>query len=197
MTEFKIPSPEEFAELAAENYKQNCEMGWWDRPRTALETLQLANTELCEATEGARKDLYDDHLTDHKMEDVELADFLLRLLDHGEHHGLSLIDETSCHTIKQAESDFIELTPVERHGSLAYVLFHALMPCFVNDWDRDNQQTREGISKIYSHLCMLTIIAGKVSGYNTLETVKKKMAYNKTRADHTRAARSAENGKKF
>jgi NTP pyrophosphatase (non-canonical NTP hydrolase) len=39
-------------------------------------------SEISEAMEGARKDLMDDKLPHRKMEEVELADLLIRLLDY-------------------------------------------------------------------------------------------------------------------
>jgi hypothetical protein len=40
----------------------------------------LIVSEVAEAMEGARKDLYDDHLPHRKMLDVELADALIRIM---------------------------------------------------------------------------------------------------------------------
>lgn len=42
----------------------------------------LVVTELAETMEGARKDLMDDHLPHRKMEEVELADAIIRILDY-------------------------------------------------------------------------------------------------------------------
>src|SRR5690554_3457708 len=70
--------------MAASIHAQNKDMGWWDNPdRCIYECLQLVSTEVAEATEGARKDLMDDHLPHRKMEEVELADALVRTLDIG------------------------------------------------------------------------------------------------------------------
>lgn len=56
-------------------------MGWHDKPREIGTLIALCHSELSEALEGARKDLFDDHLPDRKMIEVELADCIIRILD--------------------------------------------------------------------------------------------------------------------
>lgn len=58
--------------------------------RNAGEMLMLAVTELAEAMEGVRKDLMDDHLPTRKMEEVEVADCIIRLLDYSKGRGLDI-----------------------------------------------------------------------------------------------------------
>lgn len=65
--------------------------GWWTDPKTnakiqpdatwVLAKLALVHSEVSEATEGARKDVMDDHLPHRKMLEVELADAAIRILD--------------------------------------------------------------------------------------------------------------------
>lgn len=50
--------------------------------RNKAELICLMHSELSEAMEGARKDLMDDHLPHRKMEEVELADCIIRILDY-------------------------------------------------------------------------------------------------------------------
>ena len=57
------------------------DMGWHNKPREVGTMIALCHSELSEALEGARKDLMDDHLTDRKMLEVELADCVIRILD--------------------------------------------------------------------------------------------------------------------
>ena len=59
---------------------------WWINPETGEEIernkgelLMLMVTELAESFEGIRRDLMDDHLPHRKMEEVELADLLIRV----------------------------------------------------------------------------------------------------------------------
>lgn len=59
--------------------------------RNKGETLMLIVTEVAEAMEGARKNLMDDHLPHRKMEEVELADAVIRAIDHCNIHGFDLL----------------------------------------------------------------------------------------------------------
>lgn len=73
--------------------------GWWHDPKTGEsligkrnkgEMLCLIHSEISEAMEGARKGLMDDHLPQRLMEEVELADALIRILDYAEAHGFDV-----------------------------------------------------------------------------------------------------------
>lgn len=65
--------------------------GWWNNRHTGEpldlmqvnvgEKLMLIVSEVAEAMEGHRKNLYDDKLPHRKMIEVELADALIRILD--------------------------------------------------------------------------------------------------------------------
>lgn len=70
---------------------------WWHDPatdepiqRNKGEQMMLIVSEVAEAMEGARKDLQDDKLPHRSMEEVEMADALIRLLDYCAGHGLDL-----------------------------------------------------------------------------------------------------------
>lgn len=75
--------------LSDQIYFANVKAGWYKDPKTGrtfkqrniMEMLMLATTEIAEAAEGWRKDLKDDHLPQHMMLTVEVADTLIRLLD--------------------------------------------------------------------------------------------------------------------
>lgn len=66
--------------------------GWWEDPvtgkslrdcrATRAEKMNLIFTELAEAIEGRRKNLMDDKLKYRQMEEVEMADALIRILDY-------------------------------------------------------------------------------------------------------------------
>lgn len=73
------------------------EAGWWHNPETGEkiernkgEMLCLIHSEISEAMEGARKNIMDDHLPHRKMEEVELADALIRIFDYAGAHGFDL-----------------------------------------------------------------------------------------------------------
>lgn len=79
-----------YNKYAAEIFAWNTEVGWWDdMNRCFFQTVQLIVTEVAEATEGDRKNLKDDHLPHRVMEEVELADALIRTLDLGGRYGLT------------------------------------------------------------------------------------------------------------
>lgn len=66
------------------------EAGWHDKPREVGTDLMLITSEIAEAMEGVRKDLMDDHLTDRKMFEVELADAMIRICDTAGKYNLNL-----------------------------------------------------------------------------------------------------------
>jgi NTP pyrophosphatase (non-canonical NTP hydrolase) len=82
-------------DYAAEVHKANSK--WWHDIETG-ERLQrnkgemqmLIVSEIAEAMEGTRKGLMDDHLPHRPMEEVEMADALIRIFDYCAGHGLDL-----------------------------------------------------------------------------------------------------------
>lgn len=71
--------------------------GWWHAldtgeklARNKGELICLMHSELSEAMEGARKGIMDDHLPHRTMEEVELADTLIRIFDYAGGFNLDL-----------------------------------------------------------------------------------------------------------
>lgn len=73
-------------------FQRNVEAGWHknldgtERTKEEQEAMfptriALCHSELSEALEGFRKDLMDDHLTNRRMAEVELADTVIRIFD--------------------------------------------------------------------------------------------------------------------
>jgi NTP pyrophosphatase (non-canonical NTP hydrolase) len=70
---------------------------WWTnihtgelRPRNFGELIALCHSELSEALEGNRKELMDTHLPHRRMDEVELADCIIRILDVCAGFGLDI-----------------------------------------------------------------------------------------------------------
>jgi len=71
---------------------------WWRDPKTGEklvgrnkgELIALMHSELSECLEGVRKNLMDDKLPHRTMEEVELADCLIRIFDYAGEYNLDL-----------------------------------------------------------------------------------------------------------
>lgn len=90
---------EDINSLTEAVHQQAVDMGWWTDletgeriERNTGELLMLVVTEIAEAFEGYRKDLMDDHLPHRKMEEVELADAVIRIMDFAGSKGYRLGD---------------------------------------------------------------------------------------------------------
>jgi NTP pyrophosphatase (non-canonical NTP hydrolase) len=159
-------------EMAARVHAANIK--WWQDvntgeliPRNIDELLMLTVTELAEAVEGERKDLMDDKLPHRKMAEVEMADAYIRILDLAGGFNEKL---TLLDNVSSGETNRAAL-----------------------------------ILEIVRHVaaCRLSIALAKIRAYCTQfdydlhGAIEEKLAFNKTRADHTHEVRRVEGGKKF
>jgi hypothetical protein len=159
---------------------------WWRDPathepieRNKGEMLMLMVSELAEAMEGARKNLRDDHLPGFWMEEVEMADFIIRLLDYAGGWGYEL---------QETEP---EVPMLSNKGEALLQIVNTVTIVYTCDDDK-------GLIE-----AMLSLIIADVQQYCSAHNLalwpafEAKMAYNATRQDHTDAARLAEGGKKW
>lgn len=94
--EVGIVRAQNFNEYAAQSRNDNDK--WWHNPTTGEplpdrnkgELIALMHSELSECLEGVRKNLPDDKLPHRSMEEVELADLLIRVFDYAGNWGLDL-----------------------------------------------------------------------------------------------------------
>ena len=178
-------------EYAEAVHRQNCERGWWDDPlRCSFQALQLVITEIAEATEGDRKDAWDDHLPERKAAEVELADAFIRLLDLAGRHGW---------TYREPRRQGHDGVPGALFGSarnlatahLAIVAMVAELAEALYTASVSAARTR------YRTVVFYVFKLAEREGYDLWGAVDEKLAYNKTRADHDRTARAAFHGKRY
>lgn len=163
---------------------------WWTDMDTGLpiernkgELLMLVITELAEAVEGIRKNLMDDKLPHRKMEEVEMADALIRMCDYCGGFGITFEDQMVVHYFNDGAGK------VKHIQNKAGQIFE-ICRC-VTDFDFSNQEYAVGVA--------VGAIKEYCSSHNLdLEgAIEEKLAYNATRIDHTHEHRKSENGKKF
>jgi hypothetical protein len=175
-------------ELALQVHAANTK--WWHDIHTGEpiqrnkgELLMLVITELSEAVEGIRKDLMDDKLPHRKMEEVEMADAVIRLLDFAGGFRLSLEDIS----VSQVHID--DVKPNKGEAIIDICLLVTLFWGF----ETTQQGFGSGISRIIHAIRTYCLRHGlELEG-----TIYEKLAYNAKRSDHTHEARKAAGGKKF
>lgn len=171
--------------LAAAIHKEN--MKWWvdletgkpiTPPRGQKEMLMIS--EVAEAMEGLRKDLMDDKLPHRKMAEVEVADYVIRVLDYAAAHKCDL-------SVEVPKQDRADLNDTELLLNMCANAF-ALYLC-----------TQDGMEmSLYARVCIDAAEAFcDRLGYDLWTAVDEKRAFNRERPDHKIENRKAEGGKKW
>ena len=178
-----ITNMKNLLELQTRIYNQNLEMGWHDNPRSFNTFVCLFHSELSEAMEGLRKNLMDDHLPEYPMVAVELADFVIRVLDWFGSVDDATVMDTTPHEFPQWDNiDYI----AELHQMVSAAMFF-----------KDIEGGFDDIEQNLNNSISVSESMAIANGWNLLEIINKKLEYNKYRNDHKRENREKENGKKF
>lgn len=180
-------------ELAKEIHANNVAAGWWDGDVCLITKVHLITTEICEATEGMRKDLMDDHLPHRKMEEVELADALIRTLDLGGKLHLEFSAPT-CKTLANCEFKNNH-ADAEQHFDLVAAVYQFGMS--IRRVFMIGLEAPFPVSLYYSLLVTKIINESVRRGFDIEAAMREKLTYNKQRADHKPENRVLANGKKF
>lgn len=158
---------------------------WWQDidtgepiARNQRELLMLAISEVAECLEGERKNLMDDKLPHRKMAEVEMADTYIRLLDFsaGFHQVLepANVDEGTIYVADNKGEALFDLSlMIIKAGTMTATGFW-LTACL----------------RFIEAYC-------EKHGYDLVGAMEEKMAYNRTRIDHTHEARRIAGGKQF
>jgi hypothetical protein len=171
----------DFTVVAQLIHEYNVKVGWWDawqdKGRRYETAMMLVISEIAEAMEGDRKDLLDDHLPNHKMFKVEIADAMIRLLDLAEALNIpSIVTTDRYHLFKRQLSN--RTTPEQ--------LYYTCVALGQSD----------GSKAILDGIAACLVIA-ELHEFDLWPILFEKFNYNKSRADHKREVRNAKGGKKF
>lgn len=125
-TDQPIITKQVFQSLQTRIHENAVSKGWWKERSDLIEQggsyarkmiessmLMLTVSELAEGMEGIRKDINDDHIPEFSMIEAELADAVIRILDHAEAFGYRLSDAII------AKMDYNEGRP-HLHGGKAF-----------------------------------------------------------------------------
>lgn len=194
-----------------EIHKMNTEVGWWDHNPPLLEKLQLAITEISEGTEGFRKNIMDTKLPHRLMEEVEIADFFIRMCDFT--GALGIFDEMPQEMFEQFISVFDDRVDAAFNATIGFQDHPAVMHyklgervyLFTLYWDemiKNPLATKESDGSIdgKSITLLLDVFAyamavSEIRGFDLFTAIKEKREFNAVRPDHKKENREAPGGK--
>lgn len=178
-------------EMSAKIHADNVAAGWWPEGQCLTEKLQLISTEIAEATEGARKDLMDDHLPTRKMFEVELADTLIRLFDFAGHVKIEI--PTLNEYYFAAVDNMMDTMRPNTIGSQLFNLNIDLVR-FALALSSDKA---DEVVMVYAEFLVKVAAINSLHGLDVVGAMHEKLAYNQKRADHKLENRAKDGGKKF
>lgn len=181
-------------ELAKEIYEANYQ--WWHDlvtgkliKRNPGTLLMLVVTELAEAVEGIRKNLPDDKLSHRPMEEVEMADTVIRALDFAGGFNYNLSRDNFISVVFNQNDDKVD--GILRIVKLVTRLHdHYDIHCELGFDDIDPEAYLCGVIISCENYC-------NTFGLDLWGAVEEKRAFNKVRPDHQREARLGVHGKKL
>lgn len=166
---------------------------WWQNPDGSPKELDkgerfmLMVSELAEALEGDRKDLYDDKLPEYPMLWVELADTVIRVMDSGAVYGWNM----DC----SPELDLCLAEPKTTGGHLLNIVGEIMWLASHEINCRGGCDGAHQCSSNIIHLCER--LANECGCRDFWRVVYDKLVFNTTRPDHQLEARLAPGGKKY
>ena len=170
-------------------HAQNVAVGWWDEPRPYTVFNSLFISELSEGVEGDRKKLMDDKLPHYWNTHVEIADFVIRVLDFlGGRNELGSPAEWTL--------DYKKVNnPIDFTG---YCHFTSEMTVLLS---LAYSAHKGGNHRLRNAYLAETVIHSEryavANNFKLWQIVEEKREFNKHRADHKRDNRKMEGGKSY
>lgn len=176
-------------ELQTNIHEINRGLGWWDKPRTDTQFFLLFDSELTEAFEAVRRgDIADDHLPQYRGFTVEIADFVIRVLDYL---------GSKSFTPKSIDYHFgNEVINAINGDEVSFVAFLKFL--LVDDYYYpDKSKVEVSFSEEMLSQIVIICFAYMNDDEHFLSVISEKVSYNKKRADHKRENRALKGGKQF
>jgi hypothetical protein len=173
-------------DLQLKIHEQNKAKGWWDNHRSFSKLTNLNISEVSEAVEADRRNLFDSKLTKYKGVPVEAADGCIRSFD-----VLASLGNESYEASKMAIA-IIENNPDDIDYLLAFSSW-----CFSMAWEFHELKNAPSAAKQYlvDAVNALFVVIMKY-GHNPVDLMLEKMEFNESRPDHLPENRQGKVGQK-